>query len=149
VKKLSILLVLLVVMLTACGTSATKPEDMNDANVEVTTQDMEVATQMAGFFYNLQTIGKYYDDGMTAMVSAGVGTTILAWDSSVGKYAALLTQPIVPWSTEVVVEILRNKNLATRFQILVEIAASQPNIQQKNVARRFNLTPQAVSDYIK
>ena len=47
------------------------------------------------------------------------------------------------------VEILRNKNLATRFQILVEIAARQPNIQQKDVARRLNLTPQAVSDYIK
>ena len=47
------------------------------------------------------------------------------------------------------VEILRNKNLATRFQILVEIAARQPNIQQKDVARSLGLTPQAISDYIK
>ena len=47
------------------------------------------------------------------------------------------------------VEILRNKNLATRFQILVEIAANQPNIQQKDIAQRLNVTPQAVSDYIK
>ena len=47
------------------------------------------------------------------------------------------------------VEILRNKNLATRFQILVEIAAQQPNIQQKHIARTLNITPQAVSDYIK
>jgi len=47
------------------------------------------------------------------------------------------------------VEILRNKNLATRFQILVEIAASQPNIQQKDIARRLKVTPQAVSDYVK
>jgi len=47
------------------------------------------------------------------------------------------------------VEILRSKNVATRFQILVEIAALQPNIQQKYVAKRLNITPQAVSDYIK
>ena len=32
------------------------------------------------------------------------------------------------------VEILRNKNLATRFQILVEIARSGPNIQQRDIA---------------
>ncbi len=47
------------------------------------------------------------------------------------------------------VEILRNKNLTTRFQILVEIAAKQPNIQQRDIARTVNITPQAVSDYIK
>ena len=47
------------------------------------------------------------------------------------------------------VEILRNKNTATRFQILVEIAAIQPNIQQNYIAKRLNVTPQAVSDYVK
>jgi putative transcriptional regulator len=47
------------------------------------------------------------------------------------------------------VEILRNKNLVTRFQILVEIATMQPNIQQRYIARRLSITPQAVSDYIK
>ncbi|HCP60056.1 MAG TPA: Crp/Fnr family transcriptional regulator, partial [Dehalococcoidia bacterium] len=47
------------------------------------------------------------------------------------------------------VGILRNKNVATRFQILAEIAAGQPDIQQKDIARRLNITPQAVSDYIK
>jgi len=47
------------------------------------------------------------------------------------------------------VEILRNKNMATRFQILVEIAAKQPNIQQRHIAKTLNITPQAVSDYIK
>ncbi|MBA7493243.1 hypothetical protein ES702_03799 [subsurface metagenome] len=47
------------------------------------------------------------------------------------------------------VEILRNKSVATRFQILAEIAAKQPNIQQKDIARRVNVTPQAVSNYIK
>ncbi|MEA2085914.1 MAG: winged helix-turn-helix transcriptional regulator [Chloroflexota bacterium] len=47
------------------------------------------------------------------------------------------------------VGILRNKNVATRFQILAEIAAGQPDIQQKDIARRLNITPQAVSNYIK
>ena len=47
------------------------------------------------------------------------------------------------------VEVLQNKNLATRFQILVEIAAMQPNIQQRHIAKKLNITPQAVSDYIK
>jgi putative transcriptional regulator len=46
------------------------------------------------------------------------------------------------------VEILQNKNSATRFQILVEIAASGPSIQQKSIAARLGITPQAISDYI-
>jgi putative transcriptional regulator len=41
------------------------------------------------------------------------------------------------------VEILQNKNSATRFQILVEIAASGPNIQQKDIATKLGVTPQA------
>jgi putative transcriptional regulator len=45
-------------------------------------------------------------------------------------------------------QLLRNKNMATRFQILVEIAANQPYIQQKDIARRIGVTSQAVSDYI-
>jgi len=45
-------------------------------------------------------------------------------------------------------QVLRNKNLATKFQILVEIAANQPNIQQKDIARKIGVTAQAVSDYI-
>ena len=47
------------------------------------------------------------------------------------------------------VEILRNKNLATKFQMLVEIANSGPNIQQRDIAKRLDITPQAISDYIK
>jgi len=47
------------------------------------------------------------------------------------------------------VEILQNKNSATRFQILVEIAASGPNIQQKSIALKLGVTPQAISDYIR
>jgi len=48
-----------------------------------------------------------------------------------------------------VVQILRNKNLATKFQIMVEIAANQPNVQQRDVARRLDISSQAVSEYIK
>ena len=35
------------------------------------------------------------------------------------------------------VEILHNKNSATRFQILVEIAASGPGIKQKSIAAKL------------
>jgi putative transcriptional regulator len=47
------------------------------------------------------------------------------------------------------IEILSNKNLTSRFQILVEIASSQPNVQQKDIALNLGITPQAVSDYIQ
>jgi len=47
------------------------------------------------------------------------------------------------------VRILRDKALATKFQILIEIAANQPDIQQKDVATRLNITPQAISQYIE
>ena len=50
---------------------------------------------------------------------------------------------------ETMTEILRNKNLATRFQILVEVANSGPNIQQRDIAGKLDVTPQAVSDYIR
>lgn len=50
---------------------------------------------------------------------------------------------------KVMVEILQNKNSATRFQILVEIAASGPNIHQKNIATKLSVTPQAISDYVR
>ena len=46
-------------------------------------------------------------------------------------------------------QIFESKRTATRFRILVEIAAGQPNIQQKDIAQRLNITPQAVSEYIK
>jgi len=45
-------------------------------------------------------------------------------------------------------QLLRNKNLATRFQIMVQIATNQPNIQQKDIAGKIGVTSQAVSDYI-
>lgn len=46
-------------------------------------------------------------------------------------------------------QILQSKNLATKFQILLEIAAGQPNVQQKNIAEKLNISPQAVSEYVK
>ena len=46
-------------------------------------------------------------------------------------------------------QILRNRNLATRFQILVEIAARQPYVQQKDIASKVGITSQAVSEHIK
>jgi putative transcriptional regulator len=45
-------------------------------------------------------------------------------------------------------ELLQNKNSATRFQILVEISAFGPNIQQRHIASRLGITPQAISEYI-
>lgn len=46
-------------------------------------------------------------------------------------------------------QLIRSTNLATKFQILAEIAARQPDIQQRDIARRLELSPQAVSDYVK
>ena len=46
-------------------------------------------------------------------------------------------------------QILRSKNLATKFQILLEVAANQPNIQQKDIALKLNITSQAVSEYVR
>lgn len=47
------------------------------------------------------------------------------------------------------IELLQNKNSATRFQILMEIAAAGPDIHQKSIASRLGISPQAVSEYIK
>ncbi len=46
-------------------------------------------------------------------------------------------------------QVLKSKNLATKFQIMLEVAANQPNIQQKDIAPRLGITSQAVSDYVK
>ena len=46
------------------------------------------------------------------------------------------------------IEVLRNKNQTTKFQILVEVADKGPDIQQREIARELDITPQAVSDYI-
>ncbi len=47
------------------------------------------------------------------------------------------------------VEVLRSKRASSKFQILVEIAARQPNVRQKDIAEKLDITPQAVSEYIK
>ncbi len=48
-----------------------------------------------------------------------------------------------------VVDILKSKNLTSKFQILLEIAANQPTIHQKEIAKNLEITSQAVSEYIK
>jgi len=47
------------------------------------------------------------------------------------------------------VDILKSKNLASKFQILLEIASNQPIIPQKDIAQKLAITSQAVSEYIK
>jgi len=41
--------------------------------------------------------------------------------------------------------VLQSKRESSRFQILVEIAAHQPNLRQKEVAESLGVTPQAIS----
>jgi len=48
-----------------------------------------------------------------------------------------------------VVQIFHNKKMATAFQILVEVAANQPNIPQKLIAAKVGVTPQAVSEHFR
>jgi putative transcriptional regulator len=64
----------------------------------------------------------------------------------ISGYLKLLTGRAIIVAT--MVEILRNKNQATRLQILAEIANSGPHIQQRDIARKLEVTPQAVSEYI-
>ncbi len=44
--------------------------------------------------------------------------------------------------------ILQDKATSTKLQILIEIAAGQPDVQQKDIARKLEITPQWVSEYI-
>lgn len=47
------------------------------------------------------------------------------------------------------VSVLNNKRDATRYRILVEIAERQPAVSQREVAEAVDITPQAVSDYLR
>jgi putative transcriptional regulator len=47
------------------------------------------------------------------------------------------------------INLLHSKKNSTKFQILVEIAANQPNVRQREIAEKIGITPQAVSEYIK
>ena len=47
------------------------------------------------------------------------------------------------------IELLHSKSGITKFQILIEVAAHQPNVRQKEIAEKIGVTPQAVSEYIK
>jgi len=46
-------------------------------------------------------------------------------------------------------QIFQDKGLLTKFRILVELAEGQPSIQQKDIASRLGVTPQAISQYIE
>lgn len=46
-------------------------------------------------------------------------------------------------------KMLQSKSVMTKFQILNEIAYHQPYIKQKEIAQKINITPQAVSEYIR
>jgi putative transcriptional regulator len=46
-------------------------------------------------------------------------------------------------------DLLHSKKESTKFQIIVEIAAHQPNVRQREIADKIGITPQAVSEYIR
>lgn len=46
-------------------------------------------------------------------------------------------------------EVLDSKRDATRYQVLVEIAARQPAVSQTEIAEAIGVTSQAVSDYVR
>lgn len=46
-------------------------------------------------------------------------------------------------------QLLQDKAAATKFQILIEIAAAQLNIQQRDIAKKLNVSPQAISQYME
>lgn len=46
-------------------------------------------------------------------------------------------------------EVLDSKRDATRYQVLVEIAARQPAVSQNEIAETIGVTSQAVSDYVR
>ena len=47
------------------------------------------------------------------------------------------------------IDLLHSKKESTKFQIIVEITAHQPNVRQREIADKIGITPQAVSEYIK
>lgn len=47
------------------------------------------------------------------------------------------------------INILQSKRESSRFKILVEIAARQPDVRQSDIAEHLGLTTQAISDYVR
>ena len=47
------------------------------------------------------------------------------------------------------INVLNSKRESSRFKILVEIAAHQPSVRQKEVALCLGVTTQAISDYVR
>jgi len=46
-------------------------------------------------------------------------------------------------------DIFQDRSTGTRFRVLVELAAHQPSVQQKDVAASLGITVQAVSEHVK
>ena len=46
-------------------------------------------------------------------------------------------------------KVFKKKGELTRFQILAEIAREQPHLRQKDIAKKLDITVQAVSENIK
>jgi putative transcriptional regulator len=44
--------------------------------------------------------------------------------------------------------LFQDKRISTRFQILLEVADNQPHVRQNEIARKIDITPQAVSQYM-
>jgi hypothetical protein len=88
-KRLGILIVLLVVMFTACGILSINLGGVSDPNVRV-------AAQMAGVLYNPEDIQQYYDSSVTMMTLCGKGASTLSWSSDAGEDTALLLRPVAP-----------------------------------------------------
>jgi hypothetical protein len=113
-KKLGVLIILLALILTACGSKDAPPADTEDNGItpaplggqkdggqdtygggadtqgNVDSTNMRVATQIAGFFYDLQQIHGYYDDSVKAMAAVDAGRGGIAWNSGTERYSVSL-----------------------------------------------------------
>jgi hypothetical protein len=97
-KKVITVSVLLMVLISACGGApATQPPATAVPTVAVDNHDsdFQVAVQMSSFLYAEQAVGKYYNDGTTAMALVTVDTSTSGWFDGSGKMAAPPARPLV------------------------------------------------------
>ena len=82
----------------AAGNGQDKDTGYADIQANVNSTDMRVATQVAGFFYDLQMIHGYYDDSIKAMAAVDMGPGGSAWNSNIAKYAVSSPVTFNPFS---------------------------------------------------
>jgi hypothetical protein len=101
-QKRLLLLVFIIVLLASCETPTLAPVTQAPSTPEQVLSpssatpalenhaaDVSVAAKMAGVFYDLNAIQKYYDDGTTAMAKVTVDTTSVSWNpETLLKFAA-------------------------------------------------------------